>query len=95
VFKINISLEKVKEKYFSDHSGIQALGYFALYYGLPVAFMGSIPEFVKFRDHVELTAQYCDAMTLKDHRSRSFVPNLGTSSKGKCNFVSIFQLLDC
>lgn len=80
VFGISYSLEQIKAKYRPAYTGIEAQGHFAFYQDKAVAFHGAIPVLMNYKGHIELSAQYGDAMTLKDHTGQGLFTRLGELS---------------
>jgi len=77
VFNQNYTLEEIKAKYLANYTGITAQGHFAFLNNKPVAFHGAIPVLMKYKNKVELAAQYGDAMTLPSHTKKGLFSTLG------------------
>ena len=77
VFGVSYTLDQIKAKYQPEFTGIFAQGHFAYYQGDAVAFHGAIPMLMRFKNKLELCAQYGDAMTLKSHAGQGLFTRLG------------------
>ena len=77
VFGVSYSLSQIKQKYQPTYTGLNAQGHFAFYKDQAVAFHGAIPVQMRYKNQIELCAQYGDAMTLKAHTGNGLFTRLG------------------
>lgn len=69
--------EEILKKFDTRYLGVTHFGYIAYYQNKPVAFHGAIPVQMKYKNQVELAAQYGDAMTVKAHVGKGLFTKLG------------------
>ena len=77
VFGRTYTLDQIKAKYQPLYTGLLAQGHFAFYEGKAIAFHGAIPMKMRYKDQIELCAQYGDAMTIKSHNGKGLFTRLG------------------
>jgi len=77
IFGVRYTLAQIKAKYQPSYTGIHAQGHFAFFNKKAVAFHGAIPVLMRYKNQIELCAQYGDAMTLADHSGNGLFTKLG------------------
>lgn len=76
VFGNSYTEKQILEKYDTDYLGKKYFGHIAYHNNKPVAFYGAIPIQMKYKNELELAAQYCDAMTVKNHEGKGLFTKL-------------------
>lgn len=77
VFGNDYCVAEIKRKFDTSYLGVKYFGHIAYYDNLPVAFHGAVPFQMRYRNKLELAAQYGDAMTLRSHTGKGLFTRLG------------------
>jgi hypothetical protein len=77
VFGAIYSENEIYKKFDTSYLGLKYFGHIAYYQQKPIAFHGAILVQMKHNNQLELSAQYGDAMTLKEHAGKGLFTKLG------------------
>lgn len=77
------------KKYDTAYTGVEYVGFIAYNAGIPVAYYGVIPCFMKFEDRKILAAQSADTMTHPRYRFKGMFMDLSNKTFGLCRELGI------
>ena len=96
VFQKNVSIDYLKRKYNTEHTGLQYVCYLAYVKDKPVGFYGIIPQIFEQDGQQLIGVHACDFITHPDYRGQKLSRKLGLKAYGLCKekgvkFVYGFQ----